>query len=392
MATAIVLDDWSRQHFGDDDRAILAWRRDIDASIIALRDRLNAEAAALRQTVDGWNADARVKDWRTRAQASQRSYDELQERLRAQGVADAGAFQRLTGERQSLDQRRKDLLRLQADREQLLAAIEQQRVLLSERRQAITEARRDFISEHLYDNPHVRITVDPFGSDPRQIERELRELLDIQDERFSDDVLHLENEVPQSGLAFELAGSVDKPTALERVRSRLVERTGVGGHLQNYLKKRFEKPELRDHILAWFPEDDLRIEYQRAGRWTPIDQGSQGQRSAAILAFLLAFGDEPLVLDQPEDDLDNHLIYNLIVRQLRENKQRRQLVIVTHNPNIVVNGDAELVHVMEFGNGQCFRRQSGALQDGAVRREVCEVMEGGREAFAKRWKRLGGEV
>lgn len=391
LATAVKLDDWSQQHFGDEDRGILAWRRDVDASIAELRARLTAEAAALRQTVDGWNADARVKDWRAGSQVAQRGYDELQGRLQAQGVADPGAFQRLTGERQSLDQRRRDLLRLQADRQQLLTEIEQQRALLSERRLAITEARRDFITTHLHDNPHVRITIDPLGSDPRQIERELRELLDIQDERFSDDVLRLENDVPPSGVAFELADSDDKSTTLDQVRSRLVERTGIGRHFQNYLKKRFEKPELRDHILAWFPEDDLRIEYQRAGRWTPIDQGSQGQRSAAILAFLLAFGDEPIVLDQPEDDLDNHLIYNLIVRQLRENKQRRQLVIVTHNPNIVVNGDAELVHVMDFGNGQCFLLRSGALQDGAVRREVCEVMEGGREAFAKRWKRLGGE-
>jgi ABC-type bacteriocin/lantibiotic exporter with double-glycine peptidase domain len=99
-----------------------------------------------------------------------------------------------------------------------------------------------------------------------------------------------------------------------------------------------------------------------------------------------------MVLDQPEDDLDNHLIYDLIVQQIRENKLRRQLVIVTHNPNVVVNGDAEWVHVMEFGRGQCFVQQSGSLQESAVRQEVCRVMEGGHEAFARRWKRLGTEV
>ena len=145
-------------------------------------------------------------------------------------------------------------------------------------------------------------------------------------------------------------------------------------------------------MWAWFPQDDLRIEYRRDSQWVPIEQGSQGQRSAALLAFLLAFGKEPLVLDQPEDDLDNHLIYDLIVQQIRENKLRRQLIIVTHNPNVVVNGDAELVHVMEFGRGQCFVKDKGALQDKTVRSEVCRVMEGGRDAFARRWKRLGREV
>jgi energy-coupling factor transporter ATP-binding protein EcfA2 len=164
------------------------------------------------------------------------------------------------------------------------------------------------------------------------------------------------------------------------------------GKFCNYLSKRWEKSEWADHVRLWYPEDDLRIEYQRDQRWYAISQGSQGQRSAALLAFLLAFGDEPIVLDQPEDDLDNHLIYDLIVRQIRENKLHRQLIIVTHNPNIVVNWDAELVHVMDFGSGQCLVQHSGALQEKTVREEVCRVMEGGREAFARRWKRLGQEV
>ncbi|MDA8119655.1 MAG: hypothetical protein M0Z85_06295, partial [Gammaproteobacteria bacterium] len=84
--------------------------------------------------------------------------------------------------------------------------------------------------------------------------------------------------------------------------------------------------------------------------------------------------------------------YDLIVQQIRENKLRRQLIVVTHNPNVVVNGDADLVHVMDFKGGQCIVAQSGALQEKAVRDEVCRVMEGGREAFSRRWKRLGREV
>ena len=168
-----------------------------------------------------------------------------------------------------------------------------------------------------------------------------------------------------------------------------------GGHFRNYLQRKLEKPEFADHIRCWFPEDDLSIEYSRGGDgsdWSSITQGSQGQRSAALLAFLLAFGDEPLILDQPEDDLDNHLIYELIVRQIRENKHRRQLIIVTHNPNVVVNGDAEMVHALDFRTGQCKVVESGALQQPRVREEICRVMEGGREALSRRWARLGREV
>ena len=136
------------------------------------------------------------------------------------------------------------------------------------------------------------------------------------------------------------------------------------------------------------------MEYSRQGDgkdFQPIGQASAGQRSAAMLAFLLAYGDEPLVLDQPEDDLDNHLIYDLVVRQIRENKLRRQIIVVTHNPNIVVNGDAEMLHVMEFTAGQCTVSHSGSLQDPEIRDEICGVMEGGREAFESRYRRLGPE-
>jgi len=111
-----------------------------------------------------------------------------------------------------------------------------------------------------------------------------------------------------------------------------------------------------------------------------------------MLAFLLAHGEEPLILDQPEDDLDNHLIYDLVVRQIRENKLRRQIIVVTHNPNIVVNGDAEMLHALDFAGGQCRVAQSGSLQEKAMREEVCRVMEGGREAFERRYRRLGREV
>ena len=230
------------------------------------------------------------------------------------------------------------------------------------------------------------------------MERSLREVLECQDDRFERDILRYGATESNGGLAFDLANSKDdeKEDLLAKVKRRLVDGDAtLGGHFRNYLERKLERPGFADHVLCWFPEDDLRIEYSRAGdgqAWTAIKQGSQGQRSAALLAFLLAFGDEPLVLDQPEDDLDNHLIYDLIVRQIRENKLRRQLIVVTHNPNVVVNGDAELVHVLDFKNGQCRVVQAGALQQKSVREEVCQVMEGGREAFSRRWARLGREV
>ena len=280
---------------------------------------------------------------------------------------------------------------MRSDREELSLQIDTQRKLIGQRRQEITQARKYFIQQALANNDHVRITVVPFGYDPKQTERELRELIDVMDDRFSDDIL---NDEATQGMAFELAqaNESDKSAAMKLLKRKLLEMDeSLNGRFRNYLQRKHEKPEFADHILAWAPEDDLRIQYKRESNWHDIQTGSQGQRSAALLAFLLAFGEEPIVLDQPEDDLDNHLIYDLIVRQIRENKLRRQLIIITHNPNVVVNGDAELVHVMEFGRGQCYVQQSGALQETELRNEVCRVMEGGYEAFSRRWKRLGTE-
>jgi ABC-type cobalamin/Fe3+-siderophores transport system ATPase subunit len=147
--------------------------------------------------------------------------------------------------------------------------------------------------------------------------------------------------------------------------------------------------------MLWIPEDAVKVEYSPKGDgsdFRSILQASAGQRAAAMLAFLLAYGSEPLVLDQPEDDLDNRLIYELVVQQIRKNKLRRQFIIVTHNPNIVVNGDAEMIHVFDYKKGQCRVVSSGCLQDDAVREEVCRVMEGGREAFRRRYQRIGKEI
>ncbi|MBF0178980.1 MAG: AAA family ATPase [Magnetococcales bacterium] len=387
----IVLEEWPYQHFTPQDADLLAWRRDVDQSVEQICIGIREQWQKLNAIIESQHTDPRFQQWRARGHSARQAHDMLQQRLREQGVSDPQAFPRLIQERQQLEMMLKDLQRKQSDRQTLLGQIESQRALMEEKRRAITRSRRSFIESTLTGNPHVRIAVVPFGFEPRHIERELRELIDVPDERFEDDILSTDG---SKGLAFDLAIATeeDKIAILDVVKQRLIdEDVTVGARFRNYLTKKLEKPEFADHVLAWFPEDDLRIEYQRGGSWTSISQGSQGQRSAALLAFLLAFGEEPLVLDQPEDDLDNHLIYDLIVRQIRENKLRRQLIVVTHNPNVVINGDAELVHVMDFGGGQCVVQRSGALQDGSVREEVCRVMEGGREAFSKRWKRLGTE-
>ncbi len=397
LSQDLLLDDWPEGTFDPaTDQDAIEWRAEAERLLIETREALTKAARALEQNVEVIGADRRLADWRRRADQAQSDYEDLQAALAKQGVGDPQAFGRLVQERQHLEGQLKQLEQLRKDRESHESESQVQWIRVLDARRAITKARERFLSATLAANNFVRMKVIGFGFEERSIERSLRDLLDVQDGRFENDILRFDGREPAGGLAFELAVADDRDAVLEDVKRRLIAvDEGFGGHFRNYLLRRLEKPEFADHVRCWFPEDDLRIEYSRAGDgrdWSAITQGSQGQRSAALLAFLLAFGDEPLVLDQPEDDLDNHLIYELIVRQIRENKRRRQLIIVTHNPNVVVNGDAEMVHALDFGGGQCRVVNRGALQEKAVREEVCRVMEGGREAFSRRWARLGREV
>ena len=127
------------------------------------------------------------------------------------------------------------------------------------------------------------------------------------------------------------------------------------------------------------------------GNEIDINEGSPGQKCAAILAFILNSGENPLIIDQPEDDLDNSLIYSLVVRSIREMKKKRQIIIVTHNPNIPVLGDAEGIIILERNSeGKVsFRKdkKAGCIEEIEIRKGICEIMEGGPDAFRKREKK-----
>jgi len=111
---------------------------------------------------------------------------------------------------------------------------------------------------------------------------------------------------------------------------------------------------------------------------------SDGQRNTAALALILAQGDGPLVIDQPEDELDSSFIYRDLVPLLREIKHHRQLIFATHNANLPVNGDAELVYALEARDGRGRPLAQGGLDRSDVTEAVLEIMEGSDEAFRRR--------
>lgn len=384
----------------------------LQVAIIKARSEVERAAATLDEQSHALKIELAGTSWTTQAADAKTAYDKLKADLQQQGVSDPSEYGRLVQEKQRLDTEIKRLDALQKQRDSLKDKARAQLEEVRAARRAISACRVQFLQPTLEGNPYVRMALIPYGRDGRAIERSLRDLLGAAEDKYKDDLyLEAQDDAQAKGVVAELLlaselterdGEWDTPSfesAIQALKKRIVlackGNGDFGGWFNKFLKTEAEKrPEFVDHILCWFPEDGLQVEYSRKGDgrdFQSIGQASAGQRAAAMLAFLLAHGSEPLVLDQPEDDLDNHLIYGLVVQQIRSNKQRRQLIIVTHNPNIVVNGNAELIHVLDFNN-QCFVKKTNTLQDLAMRKEVCEVMEGGKEAFERRYQRLGREV
>jgi DNA repair ATPase RecN/histidinol phosphatase-like PHP family hydrolase len=125
------------------------------------------------------------------------------------------------------------------------------------------------------------------------------------------------------------------------------------------------------------------------GKLKPLTKGlsqlSLGQQQSILLAILLqSKSNTPLIIDQPEDNLDSEFIYKTIVANLRRIKESRQVIVVTHNPNIAVLGDAELIIPLKSTSLRTTIINRGSIDKKATRQLCCEILEGGERAFNRR--------
>ena len=112
---------------------------------------------------------------------------------------------------------------------------------------------------------------------------------------------------------------------------------------------------------------------------------SLGQKQSVLLALMLsADSNRPLIIDQPEDHLDSEFIYQTLVPVLRRAKERRQVIIVTHNANIAVLGDAEQIIVLKAQDDTGRIVSRGSIDHLETRQLACDILEGSAEAFRRR--------
>ncbi|WP_372430341.1 TrlF family AAA-like ATPase [Janibacter melonis] len=150
-------------------------------------------------------------------------------------------------------------------------------------------------------------------------------------------------------------------------------------------------------VSAWLNSTDhISVSYGVQYDGVDIEQLSPGTRGIVLLLLYLAVDqsdDRPLIIDQPEENLDPKSIFVELVGRFVETRRRRQIIIVTHNANLVVNTDADQVIVASAGAHvpgglPSLSYISGGLENSQVRDEVCEILEGGKPAFEERARRL----
>ena len=130
----------------------------------------------------------------------------------------------------------------------------------------------------------------------------------------------------------------------------------------------------------------MQIKGRYAGR--ALESCSFGQRCTAIIVALLTFGTKPLLIDEPEAHLDSKLIADYLVELIKKRKIERQIIFATHNANFVINGDAELIHILEIPDTENLTQITSTTIENLTHRDKLLNLEGGEEAFKKREKRL----
>lgn len=366
-------------------------------------DKITALVASMQADINAAKVTSGKSAWHQENKVHLDEYARIVAELKAQGITNAEEASQAVALEEKLKKQLDQFNLISADLEQARTGVVNAQAALHQERQGLTVLRQEFLNQVLVNVPALKITLNTMA-DAEAGAVSLREVLRIETEgTFAKEIYgETDDATPKPcGMVWDLvnpalASSV--PERLQKIKQSLEEmneqvlNTKLRG---KFIKKLMDmKPEVAsvvfDELAAWFPEDAVDLQYKRdeSSSFQSLQQASAGQKTAAILSFLLAHGSEPLLMDQPEDDLDNALVSQLVVTQLRNNKNRRQLIVITHNANIVVNGDAELVMPMEFVGGQIVNNTAGGLQERSVRKKVCEIMEGGEKAFEQRYKRI----
>lgn len=319
--------------------------------------------------------------WKKDYNKNAEDFESKKQELSLQGIDDIENFEKLTNEKSELEKELENLKLQESTRNSESDERSKLQLEYLNLSKAITQKRREFLTSVLQDDK-VKINIKPFRNQA-DFEAKLRKIIQ-RDDRFQQDIDSL------AKLCFE--GNVEqKIVEVREVFTKIKKGEDVSdrvtGHFVNLINSLNEAQ--IDELELFLPEDEIEVQYRTSttGAFKSLSTASAGQKTTAILTFLLSYGNLPLILDQPEDDLDNRLVYDLIVDRLKQAKEHRQLIVVTHNANVPVNGDAEYIVSMDSDSKNLKILHTGTVEQQTIKKEICDVMEGGEFAFKMRARR-----
>lgn len=358
-------------------------------------EAIEVEIDSLADVDKEWEKAHQEGKWQTLQDEARKAYEELSKNLASAGqeASDPKLYKSLVEKRERLEQELSKLQKIEKNKDESNAAYRDLVEEYFQERTKLSKRRERFLVDTFAGRTDLKLSIKRFG-DRGHAEATLRSILH-RHESSTDEFANMMGAIfPDNG-----APDIANIKALkEDIREAC---KAAGKHESARLKINFGK-RLVDHLRSltqddlgrlelWYPADKLNVKIEKLGSvggYINLDKASPGQVAAAALAILLAYGDQPLILDQPEDDLDNKMIFKIIVSDLISNKSKRQVIIVTHNANLVVNTNADLIFPLESDNGITTIPFFGALQNSNVRQAVCSIMEGGEEALSQRFNRM----
>ncbi len=276
---------------------------------------------------------------------------------------------RLLAAQNELGEVRKKIHDIMSERSGMMSKLSDLRDKRFQLRNAIAQRINDALS------PYIRVTLTQFGSHEPYYEL-------LADALKGTPMLYRQ-------VASTIATRIEPAKLVTLIRTddvkQIMDESGINQNQAKNLVSTLNTPQYLSALEIVELPDTTMIELSDHGAYKSTETLSTGQKCNAILPILLLDSDRPLLIDQPEDNLDNEFVHDTIVESVMRVKMNRQLVFVTHNPNIPVLAEAERILVMESDGCAGHVRKSGTVDE--CKENIVNILEGGEAAFKKRQQR-----
>lgn len=352
---------------------------------------------ALNDKINALNKQLHL--WKQKESEIQAKIDQKKTELTQQGIPfDLGKINQIAKDIIDYDKRVKKLIE---DQKKLLDLVKSRRELIKQRQDNKKEITRLHITFAQKINNDLKNSVDDFSITVKYLD----DLFSPEFETMLKDLMGWRtSQVPKSKI---IAGSIsiyDFVNAVKNKDRKVLRAIKINGSqvlseddidsILYKLNDGYQYEEIESLAYDDLPQITVTKHVNEGGVLKPvvkrISQLSLGQQQSVLLGILLlSESKRPLLIDQPEDNLDSEFIYKTIVTTLRKIKEHRQVIIVTHNPNIAVLGDAELIIPLKSTNNKAMIMSPGSIDNIDTVKLCCQILEGGESAFKQRQRIYG---